>query len=146
MEIINNITNENADFWKVPSVKGGSKRSSYEIMVTVGDYDKKPHARITITLGEKVHQVFAPFKRAKVSSFTKFADKIYLGLYTEDIVKGSYSISRANKGKNPNPVIQYVLTEEEQAICSEHWAESGYYKLLFDSEKKLYYISNAVTE
>lgn len=144
MEMINNITNEQLSFWKVPMKDrsgGAGSESQFDVKVTKSK-QKGKSTRISIIFGANLHKMLEPYKRAKVSSLSAVRDKMYFGFYTEEKSPGTYSLSRAKKEKNPNPTIQYTPTEEELAQLVQNWDIGGCYKLLYDDVLKVYYISN----
>lgn len=141
MEIVNNIANENVDFWRIP--KGSTTKSGkkmFNVRLAFSPITKNSRrSRLSIYFGPEALGIMGPFTRAKVSSLEVVANRIYFGFYTDNHIDGTYTISRLKKGNHTDIRIQYSLTEKESKVFMNKWRE-GYYKLEFDSNYNLYYI------
>lgn len=137
---INTNKRNTTEFWKIPGKErmGGGNKPAFDIRLGLSKKNTAP--RLNITYGRNLHALLDPFTRVRVSSLEVIGDRIYFGFYEDHTQGGTYCISRSKKSKGPNPKTQLTLTEAEKNIFNERWKE-GYYKLQYDKDLRLHYVS-----
>jgi hypothetical protein len=133
MNAINNMTLFDFvgdDIWTVSNKKGGSRRSDYEVKLTLSEKSENANKgqRVTLTLRGKAYDATRKYNRVWVSSFNKLGNEnvIILKVSEATDAPGSYALSRASKSDGSTN-IQFVAPKcDLEQYANWH---GGFYKL-----------------